>query len=439
MKYSTLGNFCEIRMGHSPPSEQASNADGGVPFLRTHAEFGEDYPAPSAYTTEPTVIATEGDILFSPHGEVGKINKCDQDYCIGFQIARLRPREGLLDDGFLWHWLKFARKQIMLKAAGKEHVTVSELNRLPMFVPESMQEQQKVAEILDKADEICQKRIQAINMVEELHRSYFLTTFGDPGLAPTEESVPLGKLCHISMKIISPRDYTLESASKRKAQESKVAEPQAGYNAKLDNRINRNRDYVAESSANYNARQGNAANIQQWQVAEPAKSYNAETDSKPESTSRISPIVNAHASQDLESRDRHLLYPGDVALPANRLGAAVVVPEHYNGTVPESMIAASPREGLISPIYLRDLLNSSGGRYLLMNRVKNRRVIRLDPGIFQDLSIPAPPIAEQEQYSSSVKQLAESRDQLIQAYQGSEAIYRSLSQNLFNRQSETTP
>ena len=394
MTNSSLGQVCEIRMGHSPRSEQASNVDGGVPFIRTHAEFGEHYPAPSAYTTEPTVIATEGDILFSPRDEVGKINQCDQDYCIGFQIARLRPREGLLDSGFLWHWLKFARKQIILKAAGKEHVTVNELSRLPLTLPESMQEQQKIAEILDKADEICQKRLLAINMVEELHRSYFLTTFGDPGLAPADKSVPLGELCHISMKRITPRGAYSTMRDRTIPQRNRVTEPHVHYNANNEHNYNPSTPTISRDKAR---------------------------------------TVNEH-----ESHSRYHLYPGDVALPANRLAAAVLIPDHYNGTLSESMIAASPRKGLISPIYLRDLLNSSGGHYLLMKKIKNRRVIRLDPGIFQDLGIPTPPVAEQEKYSNSVKQLAESRDQLIQAYQGSEAIYRSLSQNLFNGQTETT-
>ena len=386
MNRTTLGKVCDIKMGRDPRIDKAGEAGGGVPVISSDADFGDRYPITRTYTTESTLLTAPDDILFSPRGDVGKVNWSDREYRIGYYVARLRPQEGLLDGGFLWHWLNFARKQIRLKAAGKGHVTVRDLIKLPILMPEKMQEQKRVAEILDKADDIRSKRRQAIMVSEALQRSWFLDAFGDPALNPRQcPKQSLEELCDISMKPRVPDGTYLTPRLRNESRHIRVAEPRVTYHAPAPTGIER----VPENST--------------------------------------------------VSEQQPGLSPGDVVLPCEPLGEAVIVPEDHSGTVSTRMIAATPKDGLISPTYLRDALNSAGGRHLMMQKVKNRRFIRLDARSFKEVSIPVPSISEQESYSKQAEQLVQAREQLVVAYQGSEAVYAALSQDLLNGSVEKTP
>ena len=382
MNRTTLGEVCDIKMGRDPRIDKAGEASGGVPVISSDADFGDRYPITRTYTTESTLLTAPDDILFSLRGDVGKVNWSDREYRIGYYVARLRPQEGLLDGGFLWHWLNFARKQIRLKAAGKGHVTVRDLIKLPILMPKKMQEQKRVAEILDKADDIRSKRRQAIMVSEALQRSWFLDAFGDPALNPRQcPKQSLEELCDISMK---PRAL---KGSYRASQTKAVSEPNT----------------VAESNPTYQ-----------------------------------SATIKSKSENFTVSEQQPGLSPGDVVLPCEPLGKAVIVPEGHSGTVSTRIIAATPKDGLISPTYLRDALNSDGGRHLMMQKVKNRRFIRLDARSFKEVSIPVPSIGEQESYSKQAEQLVKAREQLVEAYQGSEAVYAALSQDLLNGSAEKT-
>jgi len=112
---------------------------------------------------------------------------------IGFgstEFHVLRGHEDKLDNKYLFYLIwndkfRFIGKHSMKGAAGQKRVSADFLKNLKIPLP-PLKEQKRIATILDKADKLCRKRQQAIQLADEFLRSVFLDMFGDPVTNPKE-------------------------------------------------------------------------------------------------------------------------------------------------------------------------------------------------------------------------------------------------------------
>ena len=116
-------------------------------------------------------------------------------YCV------LRSKSDLLDSDYLFYWVqtKAFVLDMMAKASGANYPAVSDkiikLSKIPL---PPLDEQKRIAAILDKADAIRRKRQQAINLADDFLRSVFLDMFGDPVTNPKGWDVKkLVQLCGV--------------------------------------------------------------------------------------------------------------------------------------------------------------------------------------------------------------------------------------------------
>ena len=90
-----VGDVCNVVMGQSPPgSTYNSNADG-IPFYQGSTDFEAFFPKVRIYCTQPTRMASKGDVLLSVRAPVGTINFASTDCCIGRGVASVIHRDGL--------------------------------------------------------------------------------------------------------------------------------------------------------------------------------------------------------------------------------------------------------------------------------------------------------------------------------------------------------
>ena len=102
-------------------------------------------------------------------------------YCV------LRPDQEKLDSRYLFHWVRSSAfiKSMIKQATGANYPAVSDsIIKNDLFPAPPLPEQKRIAAILDKADQLRQKRQQAINLADEFLRSVFLEMFGDPVTNP---------------------------------------------------------------------------------------------------------------------------------------------------------------------------------------------------------------------------------------------------------------
>ena len=141
----------DLIMGQSPPGKSYNKKGEGFPFIQGKAEFGNMYPSPILWTTQPTKIAEEGDILISVRAPVGDVNICPYRLCIGRGLAAIRIKEG--SNIFYFYWFQKEKQRIenIGKGSTFEAITKGELSNI--FIPfPPLPEQQKIAEILSTVD-----------------------------------------------------------------------------------------------------------------------------------------------------------------------------------------------------------------------------------------------------------------------------------------------
>lgn len=98
-------------------------------------------------------------------------------------FAVLRPSPNRLDSSYLFRWVQTQHfvGAMVRQATGASYPAVSDAivkgSKIPL---PPLEEQKRIAAILDKADAIRRKREQAIKLADEFLRSLFLDMFGDP-------------------------------------------------------------------------------------------------------------------------------------------------------------------------------------------------------------------------------------------------------------------
>ncbi len=193
-----LGDLCSVvTKGTTPTSLGMQFEDKGVPFLRIQNLSNSTVTLDDVlFISDETHDALKrskikaGDFLITIAGTIGRVAivpdsfpeaNCNQAVAIlRFDKKRLSPR-------FLLHWLNTndALKQISGKkvTATISNLSLGQIKELELPLP-PLEEQKRIASILDKADAIRRKRQQAIQHADDFLRAAFLDMFGDPVTNP---------------------------------------------------------------------------------------------------------------------------------------------------------------------------------------------------------------------------------------------------------------
>lgn len=144
-----------------------------------------------------------GDVLLVKDGAnagSAAVNTLYDPFSLLSSVAVLRPNPEILDAGYLVHWLNTdgAYKLMTQRMSGSaiRRLILREISSLSIPVP-PLEEQKRIAAILDKADAIRRKREQAIKLADEFLRCLFLDMFGDPVRNP--KGWPIASLLSLSL------------------------------------------------------------------------------------------------------------------------------------------------------------------------------------------------------------------------------------------------
>jgi type I restriction enzyme S subunit len=138
----------------------------------------------------------------TPCFENGKIALAKINNKIGFgstEFHVVRADKDKLDSKYLFHFLRrnnilFEGEKRMTGSAGQKRVPKAFLENLEIPLP-PLPEQKRIAEVLDKADALREKRRLALQKLDTLLQSIFLEMFGDPVKNPKGwERKEIGKL-----------------------------------------------------------------------------------------------------------------------------------------------------------------------------------------------------------------------------------------------------
>ena len=180
MEYLKLGEISKFIMGQAPNSENCNKNGSGTIFVKA-GQFGELYPNIEEWTVTPLKLAKENDVLICVVGAtVGKLNLAI-DCAIGRSVAAIRCDSKKLHYKYLYYYLNTWITRIRELSQGSAIGVITkdmlyDLN-IPMY---DISSQIYIVNILDKAQELINKRKKQIDALDELVKSQFIEMFGDP-------------------------------------------------------------------------------------------------------------------------------------------------------------------------------------------------------------------------------------------------------------------
>jgi len=197
----------QIRGVSYSKSDAISNMqDGYLPVLRANniqeqGLFLDDFVyVPESKISEKQRILAGDVIIAASSGSislVGKAASAKEDIKAGFGAfcKILRPNTKLVDPRYFANYFQTQKyRQIISNLAAGANINNlknEHLDDLEILLP-PLSEQRRIAAILDKADELRQKRQQAIEKLDQLLQATFIDMFGDPVSNP--KGWNLGKL-----------------------------------------------------------------------------------------------------------------------------------------------------------------------------------------------------------------------------------------------------
>lgn len=181
-------DVCNIQGGTQPPkSTFVENEQSGYVRLLQIQDFKRSDKAVYVPDKKSLKKCEEKDILIGRYGaSVGKI-LTGLSGAYNVALVKTIPDFKRLDRGYLYHFLCSPSFQSFILNVGSRAAQAGfnkdDLSQLKLPLP-PLEEQKRIAAILDKADSVRRKRQQAIDLADDFLRSVFLDMFGDPVTNP---------------------------------------------------------------------------------------------------------------------------------------------------------------------------------------------------------------------------------------------------------------
>lgn len=171
-------------------------------------------------------LVESGDVLFNATNSPELVGKTvffpghEEPVVFSNHFLRLRPRPEKLDGRFLARWLQLQFQRRVFQGMCHQWVnqaTVGRESLLALTVPlPPLKDQQRIAEVLDRAEALRVKRRTALAQLDTLTQAIFLDLFGDPLTNHKEFPIyRMGDVCdvrdgtHDSPKYVSEGGYPL--------------------------------------------------------------------------------------------------------------------------------------------------------------------------------------------------------------------------------------
>ena len=384
-----LGEIVEIRGGGTPSRSVEAYWGGPIPwatvkdFNSTCLDATLESITPEGVVNSATNIIPSGAIIVPTRMAVGKAAINSIDLAINQDLKALLPRENI-DQQFLLHFLLSKARFLEDRAQGATVKGIKlDLLRSLEFPNLNLDEQRRIAGILDKADGIRRKREQALLMADNFLRSLYLYTLG-----------------HLNPSHKNWKSFTI----KHLAEERKEAIRSGPFGSTL-----RHSEFVDEGIAVLGI-----DNAVQNKFNWAGRRY----------------ITH----EKYEELRRYKVYPNDVIITImGTTGRSAVVPEDIPEAITTKHLATiTCNRDLIHPEVLSFAIHSDP---LIIRQIKsyNKGAIMdgLNLGIVRKLKINCPPIEEQLRFVLMLRMVRATQSKILTSEGSGSDLFQSLSQRTF--------
>ena len=185
-----LGECAEIHSGSTPRTNNPDFWDGDITWVtpkdlsKLKSKFiskTESKITQLGFDSCSTKLLPENSVLFSSRAPIGHVAINTIPMCTNQGFKSFVPKADLLDSQYLYYWLKANKEYLQDLGVGATFKEISKTVIANVEIPlPPLSEQRRIASILDQADELRQKRQQAIEKLDQLLQATFIDMFGDP-------------------------------------------------------------------------------------------------------------------------------------------------------------------------------------------------------------------------------------------------------------------
>jgi type I restriction enzyme S subunit len=322
----------------------------------------------------------EGDILITAVGTLGltyAVQKGEKLYFKDASVIKLRKKIDV-DISYIQYAIASPVVQRFIQNSSGATVgtyTISRARETEIPLP-PLDEQKRIAAILDKADAIRRKRQQAIQLADDFLRSVFLDMFGDPVTNP--KGFPVSKLG------ANCEDLFL------------------GLTSKVD--------YVDGTNGFPLIR---AKDINKGELSFKEVKF-------------ISEIQHKKLTKN------HLTQKGDLLVSkSGTLGTCAIVRTDREFSTYESIFTVRPNTENVNLHYLIHLLQNKGFKEKLIGNKVGGTVAHLNLKMFRDFEIGIPPINTQNEFSKKIIKCEQNLDKYKESILEADNFFNSISQKAF--------
>jgi type I restriction enzyme S subunit len=253
-----IGDIFQVTSGGTPSRDKPEYYVGGtIPWVKTgdlkgkFANHPDEYITTEALKNSSAKIFPKDTVLLAMYGAT--IGACS---ILPFEAATNQACGALLpstkcDVNFLYYFLKSIKSELINKGVGGAQPNISGgiIKELQIPLP-PLATQQKIAAILDAADELRQKDKALVAKYDELTQALFLDMFGDPITNPKGwEKRKLNEFLEVLVDVGSNGGNDWVSANIKMKDEEDYAIMIRTVNLNLNN-FNNNLKYVSEETYN---------------------------------------------------------------------------------------------------------------------------------------------------------------------------------------------
>ncbi|EIZ1351235.1 restriction endonuclease subunit S [Vibrio vulnificus] len=380
-----LADIANVVTG-ATPKKRSEYYDGDVPFV-TPGDLGET----SGITSTSRTLTQEGadSVRSIPAGSVmvccigatiGKVGIAEKTVVTNQQINSLVVDERKAFPKYVYYYCATLKEKLKAASSSTTMPIVNKSNFSQFEIPlPPLDEQKRIAAILDKADAIRQKRKQAIELADEFLRSVFLDMFGDPVTNPKGFSVGTIR------DIVSTVNYgTSGKASETDGEFPILRMGNITYKGGWDFSDLKYIDLDDKDQGKYLARKNDL-------------------------------LFNRTNSKEL-------------------VGKTAVFNESRPMAIAGYLVRVRTNE-LGNPWYISGYLNSSHGKQTLLNMCKSIvGMANINAQELQDIKILLPPVELQNKYESIVKEVTERASRHHESVKELQVLFNALSQKAFSGQ-----
>ena len=185
-----LGECAEIHSGSTPRTNNPDFWDGDITWVtpkdlsKLKSKFiskTESKITQLGFDSCSTKLLPENSVLFSSRAPIGHVAINTIPMCTNQGFKSFVPKADLLDSQYLYYWLKANKEYLQDLGVGATFKEISKTVIANVEIPlPPLAEQRRIASILDQADELRQKRQQAIEKLDQLLQATFIDMFGNP-------------------------------------------------------------------------------------------------------------------------------------------------------------------------------------------------------------------------------------------------------------------